>query len=439
MAIQINRTFLSATLRRHWGLTQLPFIANIRRRYSASKLKDALYALLRIRITAAGYSALLCLIMVFALNPSRVLFPFWCVLSYIFCLGFSLSILFRPRLKVSCSLPSRATAGREIDLRIKVENRSMMPAYEIIPGIIPLTSHFRVTGYDMLSCIKPGETAEIHLKLLPLRRGIYQLYMPSCYSVFPFGMFRIGRIDRSRSTVIVVPDYFPLRHFDIPMIRSYQGSRNILGSNGGDSLEYIGNREFRYGDVLKKIDVKAWARLGKPVVREYGREYCSNVGVVLDTTIESTKNMNKLFHARLEAAISLTASIIEHLCHDEHLITLFSAGRHFWDFQAMRNITLLDKVLEVLAVVGGREQDTVEDIPAMLVEHIHRLSVVVFVFTRLDVKRIEMMDAIAAMGCHVKAVVVYDDAVANQLPAQGGARITYIPAGQITDGKLERL
>lgn len=314
-----------------------------------------------------------------------------------------------------------------------------MPAYEIIPGIIPLTSHFRVTSYDMLSCIKPGETAEIHLKLLPLRRGIYQLYLPSCYSVFPFGMFRIGRIHRSRSTVIVVPDYFPLRHFDIPMIRSYQGSRNILGSNGGDSLEYIGNREFRYGDVLKKIDVKAWARLGKPVVREYGQEYCSSVGVVLDTTIESTKNMNKLLHARLEAAISLVASIVENLCHNEHLITLFSADKRFWDFQAIRNITLLEKVLEVLAVIGRRQQDSIEEMPAMLVEHIHRLSVVVFVFTRLDVKRIEMIDSMAAMGCNVKAVVVYDDATANELPAQTGVRITYIPTRQITDGKLERL
>ncbi len=439
MTFQTNRTLHLAAIPRRWRVSKLPAIVNLRVRHSASKIKDGLYALFGIRITSTGYCAFSCLIIMLVLNPSRVLFPFWCVLSYMLCLGLFLSILLRPRLKVTCSAPSRATVGKEIDLCIKVANRSFMPAYEIIPAIIPLSRHFRVIGYDMLSCLKPAQTAEIHLKLLPLSRGIYHLYLPSCYSVFPFGMFRFGRIHRSRSTVIVEPNYFPLRNFDIPTIKSYQGSRNIVCSNAGDSLEYLGNREFRYGDNLKRIDVNAWARLGKPVVREYGQEYYSNVGVVLDTHIGSGKNPNKLFDTRLEAAISLTASITEHLCHNEHLITLFSANKRFWDFQTIRNITVLEKVLEVLAVVGWRQQDSFGEIPAMLIEHTHRLSVVVFIFTCLDLKRIEIIDAIAAMGCNVKAVVVCDDAIANELPAQPGPHIRYIAARQITDGILERL
>lgn len=405
-----------------------------------AKCRSFLHLFFKVTMTSAGFSLMLCLVVLFMLNLSASLFPILCVLSYLFCLSAVLAIMFRPHVKTTCSLPGRITVGKEIELSIKVENLSSMPAFEVLAGIAPLGKQFNISSYDVLSCLKPHGTAEIHFKLIPLQRGIYHLPQPSCYSLFPFRLFRTGRHRRLKSTIIVEPDFSLLRHFAVPMIKSYQGTNSSTGTHTCDSMEYIGNRQYRYGDSLKNIDMRAWARRQKPVVREFGQEYYSNVGIILDNYLpQKTKPGDKHFTTCLEAAISLTASITEYLCREEHLITFYSAQGHLWDFSSVRNMTVQDKILETLAVTSQAGKGSLTDIPASLAKYSTKLSSVILVLSRLDKERIEVIDKIKKLGCNIKVIVVFNASKKKPLPRTLGKHTTFIPTGQILDCKLEQL
>jgi len=339
---------------------------------------------------------------------------------------------------MTCSFPDRVTVCKEIELSIMVENLSKMPALEIVAGLLPLPDGFKVVNYDVVSFLKAGERAELRLKLLPLRRGVYHLPEPSCCSLFPFRLFRSGKIGRGLHTVIVQPDYFPIAFLDVPMIKTYQGSRYKLSSQTGDSLECIGVREYRFGDAIKHIDMKAWARMGSPVVREFGQEYYSNVGVVLDNYMVLKKNTASSHSARFEAAVSVTASIIDRLCHDEHLISFFAADKRCLNFRSIRNMTVLDKVLEELAVIKQTNDDDLEGHIPNILEHIDNLSVVLFVLTHLDDRRIATLESIRQMGCNVKTIVVSDDAQTDSA-GRAGRDIHLISSRKIARGGLKRV
>ena len=91
-----------------------------------------------------------------------------------------------------------------------------------------------------------------------------------------------GRGCRSQ-LVLAYPRYYTLDALPLPMGRRYQPGGIPLASHVGDSLEFVGTREYREGDPLRKIHWRSWARLGKPVVKEYQEEYFSRIALVLDT------------------------------------------------------------------------------------------------------------------------------------------------------------
>ena len=438
MSSSLYRIYKSAAIYCRYGMSWFRYTHNIRPGLLRKKLEKSANELFKIRLTSTGMSVILCMVVLFGLNLSLAVFPVLSLLSFIFYLSLTLSILCRPRMKVICSLPNWVTVGEEIDITVRVKNRSSIPAFEIFAGILPLPDGFKVVSFDIVSYLKAGEKAEIHLKLLPLRRGVYRLSVPSCYSLFPFHLFRSGRICRDRRTLIVQPKYFPIEALDIPMIKTYQGSCTKLNSQTGDSLEYIGNREYRYGDALKNIDMKAWARTGHPVVREFGQEYYSNVGVILDNYVAAGKKNEKPSLACLEASISITASIIDRLCHDEHLITFFAADKRCWNFHSIRNITVLHKVLEELAVIKEAASSDLDGLIANIIEHINRLSIVIFILSHLDEQRIAIIESIKQMGCKVKVIVISEGSRGN-LPDQMRRDINIIPHRQITQGTLKRL
>ena len=72
---------------------------------------------------------------------------------------------------------------------------------------------------------------------------------------------------------------------DLDVGKRYQPGGIALTSHIGESPEYIGNRDYRPGDSLRRIDPRAWARLATPIVREYSEEYYCRIALVLDTYV----------------------------------------------------------------------------------------------------------------------------------------------------------
>ena len=121
----------------------------------------------------------------------------------------------------------------------------------------------------------------------------------------------------------------PLVDVSVPVGMRHQPGGIALTSNIGESPEYIGNREYVPGEPVRRIDFRSWARLGKPVVREFQEEYYCRIALVLDTHVVPKMTWGSFERwaegwyfpyeqgpeefPELEAAVSMTAALADAL------------------------------------------------------------------------------------------------------------------------------
>src|SRR5690606_9638593 len=97
-----------------------------------------------------------------------------------------------------------------------------------------------------------------------------------------------------------------LEELTVPLSHRYQPGGANITQGVGHSPEFVGNREYVAGEPARRIDSRAWARTGKPVVKEYHEEYVSRIALILDTHVPARGlRFASTPSPRLEAAVSL--------------------------------------------------------------------------------------------------------------------------------------
>jgi uncharacterized protein (DUF58 family) len=256
--------------------------------------------------------------------------------------------------------------------------------------------------------------------------------------------------------LLVLPGFHPLTDLSVPVSTRHQPGGVALTSNVGESPEYIGNREYVPGEPVRRIDFRAWGRLGKPVVREFQEEYYCRVAVVLDTHVTPQKTWAGMAtkwgdawympgedgpetFAELEAAVSLTAAIADSLSRGEYLIDLFAAGPELYVFQAGRHVAHLENLLEILACVAPCRENHFAAITPRIAEELGQISTVICVLLDWDESRRQLARAVVEAGCELKRILVRDRP--PTLPvhdAELGECPQFTPE-QVTAGVIERL
>jgi len=331
------------------------------------------------------------------------------VLTLFYTVAILWSGFFRPKVKIAGILPSRCTARRIIEGDFTVINERSIPAYDLCLGFYGLPQSFEdMNSEPGIEYLPARERGKITVRLLPLRRGHYDLPPLRAYSIYPFNFRRAGTSQLEIGSILVLPDYHPLEHFDIPSGRRYQQGGILLSSNVGESPEYMGNREYMPGDSVRRIDFKSWARLAKPAVKEYQEEYYCRVALVLDTYIHTHRRRPKEGFPNLEGAISLTAAIAEHLSSGDYITDIFAAGPDLFVFRSGRSISHFDNILEILACIEECRTNPFDVILPAFVEAISGISAVVYVFLDWDDSREKFLRAAVETGCQTKVILVCD-------------------------------
>ncbi|MBI2421775.1 MAG: DUF58 domain-containing protein [Candidatus Hydrogenedentes bacterium] len=314
--------------------------------------------------------------------------------------------LFRPALELEGDYPDHATAGEPIRLHFRIHNPRNRPAYDI--GLFGFGIPRQLDVHDVTTHVTIGaDDAEyLSLELLPHQRGLYGPLGVRAYTSYPNHLFRIPCSRSARGSLLVYPHFQPLVDLRLQMGRRLQPGGIALTSNIGESMEYIGNREYRYGDPIKQIDFKAWARLAKPAVREYQEEYFCRVGLVIDTFIEPGARRSKAGYDTLEAAISICAAIADVLARGEYIIDVFAAGSELYVFRAGRHTMHFDHVLEVLSCVESCRENPFHMITPALAEELGSVSALICVLLDWDESRMEMVHLAQEMGCSIKVVLI---------------------------------
>ena len=388
-----------------------------RTRYQSPTLTALLwcYALVVRHFTLAGRVVFLCLGLLLPYSlvgmsmPLHLLsFTVLCLLVFDFAVGHAVS----PRLAVTRRITSRMAAGAEVSASYSVTNMGRRPAWGVCVDSLPFPNRFRfVEGRPYVDCLAPGDECRLSAAIACSSRGDYVLPAVRAASGFPFYLWRRGSTCGAGQRVLVYPRFTPLVRMDVPVGQRYQRGGIAMSSNVGESMEFLGCREFRHGDDPRHLHWPSWARTGYPVVKEFRQEYLCRTALILDTqrprrdlVARWTTRSDEVF----EAAVSLSAAIVDFLSRQDHVVDLFAAGPDVFRFRGGRSLANLDNILDILACLEPQREAAFEQLACTLVEEIAQISSVVAVFVGWDEGRRQLLTTLLSCGVHVRALLISD-------------------------------
>ncbi|MEM0927492.1 MAG: DUF58 domain-containing protein, partial [Planctomycetota bacterium] len=261
------------------------------------------YESLRRSMTLASVMAMLCLLM--TLN---VIWGFpWsgmmggCV-AMLFA-GFAINRFMSPKLRLSLSVPRSSAVGHPFALSARLENQRSLPALNLRvgwqrEGTREVFERRTVTPWEAsppvsVEVLRGNDVLQWHGQMRFNQRGVYDVPPFQVSSSFPFHLFYRRKSIPTDTQIAVTPA--PLSSDQDP------ASRVLLTKIGewakqlvvGAPVEYVGNREYEVGMPVRRWDFASWARLGRPIVREYHAPSIQAVTLLVDTSVLPAENQTR--------------------------------------------------------------------------------------------------------------------------------------------------
>ena len=260
--------------------------------------------------------------------------------------GWLINRLMRPQLKLDFSLPNSAPAQQSFQVQTHAKNARRVPSMEISVAFVDPTDRPRswrwwrkppANEYSVeqenraVSMLRPSEVFDQRSSLTFSKRGIQDLPDLLVTSSFPFHLFRSAKRYNSETQIAITPR--PLTGEEDTVAA---GLLNTLGGwshrlLSGDALDYTGSREYEVGMPVRRWDFVSWARLGKPIVREYQSPSIRMVMLIVDTSPEpkrdgQTRDAQTSDNERLERLLSLAATAVNELSRRSVQVRLYVTG-----------------------------------------------------------------------------------------------------------------
>jgi uncharacterized protein (DUF58 family) len=373
------------------------------------------------------------------------------------------SWFFSPKLHIHRLLPSLATVGEPLRYRLRLENRGAkfqrgLSLCDELQQSWPSSAEFRqrhdpddrhrnpfdrAVGYpkwlwllrqlrgadaipQKLPDLAPGETTEINLQLVPVRRGYlrfrgYRIARPD-----PFGLFNAIRRLTEPATLLVLPKRYSVSRPNLSGGRLYQPGGITLASSRGDAEEFMSLRDYRPGDSLRDIHWRSWAKTGKPIVKEKRPEYFTRHALVLDTFV--TVGAEALF----EEAVAVAASFACTVDTQDSLLDLIFVGPQAYRFTAGHSLGGSEQLLKILACVEGNYSGKVDQLCNAVLQQVKQFSACILVFLGWDTARQELVSSLRRSGVQALVLVVADgDSSVSTEASELGAVI--LPLGRVAE------
>ena len=309
--------------------------------------------------------------------------------------NFLIGLLMIRRLTGELRVPARAVSGSDVKVTVLVTNRSRSATYDVEATLARVLNSRDSTRSHLL----PGQQVGLDVHFRALKRGAYRIGPAHVGSTYPLGIVRLSQRIGQPQTLLVTPRIHPMRNLRLHSGMRHQPGGIPLASQQGESLEFVGVRDYRPGDSPRKIHWKLFARRGQPVVREFAQEYFSRIGIILDTYRPPKA---KDFEAALETVASL-ASFLER---SDSVVDFFAAGEQLILLSMGRNQGSLEGVLETLACVKSTRRSPYAQLEAQLEPLIPRLSALVLVTFEANPERRAFWERLNAAGTPIRTLCI---------------------------------
>ncbi|MCP4043853.1 MAG: DUF58 domain-containing protein [Gammaproteobacteria bacterium] len=360
----------------------------------------------------------------FALGVGLLLVAFLCI------------PFFRARFTAKRIIPHYATVGQSFSYRISVKNGSGRPQRDLclVDELVappPTVEDFfrarqpdeenlnwfdRSVGYPRwawmyrqsigaetkqlnLPNLPLSSESTVEMEMVPLRRGYLRFAQIRIARPDPFGLLNsLVRLEQPDS-LLILPKRYPVSNFQLTGKRHYQQGGVTLASHVGDSEEFISVRDYRPGDPPRHIHWKSWARVGKPIVKEFQAEFFVRHALILDTF---TSTSGPLF----EEAVSVAASFCSIADGQESLLDLMFIGDEAYCFTSGRGLGTSSRLLEILACVQPCAELPFSRLTQSVAGHASNLSGCICILLDWDGERQLMIEQLRALQVPVLVLVL---------------------------------
>jgi uncharacterized protein (DUF58 family) len=243
-------------------------------------------------------------------------------------IGWVINWIMRPNLAFQFTLPRSAPAGQPVSVSLHGRNEGRLPAMDVTVELYeprprrPKKSRSTAGKPTVLSSpqrvhlIEAGERFSLTSAVQYERRGVQALPDVRVTSSFPFHLFRSTRNQRSQVEIAITPRLLTGEEDSVArgMLDALGGWSHKLLS--GDALDYTGSREYQTGMPVRRWDFTSWARLGRPIVREFQSPSIQLVSLIVDTSVERARPgtddplLERLLSLAATAVTSLTQRLV---------------------------------------------------------------------------------------------------------------------------------
>ena len=354
------------------------------------------------------------------------------------------SKFFRVPFRVARELPRFGTVGQSLEYTLTVHNPSKrfqknMTVREVLETARPSRDEFVSTPepgeeqrniYDrtllvyrwhwlivmkqgarvkeqLVPPIPPQDSVQFRVTLLPVRRGYVRLAGITLLRPDPFNLYKGLVYLPVETSILILPKRYELPSIMLPGARKFKAGGVTLASSVGDSEEFMSLRDYRPGDPLRHIHWRSWAKIGKPIVKEFQAEYFVRHALVLDTFQQQE------YSARFEAAVSLASSFACTVRTQESLLDVLFVGPEAYSFTVGRGVGNTEQMLEILACVQACRDKEFHELTPLLLERASILSGTICIFLDWDEARQELVRTMQAFDVPMLVFVIVDDAEAR--------------------------
>ena len=348
------------------------------------------------------------------------------LISLVFAFGF------RTRFQIERHLPRVVTAGHPITYRVSIKNltRKNQPGLAILEDLVDPRPNFkqwkeykldedkhvrpfRFSKRNFRSPFKmalvkealvpdliPQQEGEFSVELSPLRRGVVRFTGVTFARPDPMNIFRALRKQALPQSLLVLPKRYAIPPLALPGSMKYQQGGVAMASNIGQSDEFVSLRDYRRGDPPRHIHWRSWARIGKPIVKEFEDEFFVRHALVLDTFTPRPHS------DAFEEAVSVAASFACTVLTQESLLDLLFVGPEAYCFTAGRGIAHADQMLEILASVQPCNTEPFDRLEQLVINHSSTVSGCICVMLAWDDTRKRFVEKLCALGMPVLVLVI---------------------------------
>lgn len=219
-----------------------------------------------------------------------------------------------------------ALTGQPLEVKITLINKSRWPRFTVI-GFDYFPAVSSEAGYQEMCFVSIRGHSEVTLtyEAVPTLRGDWRVGPFYFWGGDPFGFFKHERLVETLTELIVVPVPFKVKMQSLDSVSMRHKDEAATIEKAGESIEFLGVREYREGDSIRKIHWISSARTGELITKQFELNVASTISFLLLNSAEMGRGKNPE-KTPLEDSLRIIISLAQAAINSAYQVSFMEIG-----------------------------------------------------------------------------------------------------------------